>query len=76
MIFEDDNDELFIHNFKLTKILSPKPIVLDLTLPHLRIEGHLLKDVPLFMVQAQTMKVMFTRNKDLHISVNVWLGTS
>jgi hypothetical protein len=24
--FDDQNDELFIHNFKITKLLSPKPI--------------------------------------------------
>lgn len=33
--FDDQNDELFIHNFKITKLLSPKPIVYLVIVPQI-----------------------------------------
>jgi hypothetical protein len=31
--FDDQSDEIFIHNFKITKLLSPKPIFYEVLLP-------------------------------------------
>lgn len=35
MIFDDNRDEHFIHNFKITKLLSPKPIYYELDIPQI-----------------------------------------
>ena len=39
MIFDDNKDELFIHNFKITKLLSPKPIYYELNLGKIYLAG-------------------------------------
>jgi hypothetical protein len=31
--FDDENDELFIHNFKITKLSAPKPIYYEVKIP-------------------------------------------
>ncbi len=33
--FDDQCDELFIHNFKVTKLLSPKPILYQVLVPQI-----------------------------------------
>ena len=34
--FDDQCDELFIHNFKITKLLSPKPIAYRILVPEIQ----------------------------------------
>lgn len=34
--FDDQNDELFIHNYKITKMLSPKPIFYEIIIPSIQ----------------------------------------
>jgi hypothetical protein len=35
MVYDDNKDECFIHNFKITKLLSPKPIFYELVIPQI-----------------------------------------
>ena len=39
MIYDDNRDDLFIHNFKITKLLSPKPIYYELCVPKIELAG-------------------------------------
>lgn len=39
IVYDDNKDELFIHNFKITKLLSPKPIYYDLVVPEIELFG-------------------------------------
>lgn len=33
--YDDERDNLFIHNYKITKLLSPKPIIFTFKIPSL-----------------------------------------
>ena len=39
MVYDDNKDELFIHNFKITKLLSPKPIYYELNVGKIELAG-------------------------------------
>ena len=79
--FDDQWDELFIHNFKITKMLSPKPIVYELVLPQLQMtadystsERRKDSQWKLFTATINEMSMTYRRTKQLDSSMTFSLG--
>jgi hypothetical protein len=78
--FDDQCDELFIHNFKITKLLSPKPIVYQALVP----EVHMTADYnarenteeiwKLFKASIYTFSMEYKRSKQLDSSFTISMG--
>lgn len=72
--FEDERDQLFIHNYKITKLLSPKPIDFKLIIPSLLFTADYAIDSridTLFSIYFEDLEIEYRRNKELtnHISL-------
>jgi hypothetical protein len=77
MVYDDNKDEHFIHNFKITKLLSPKPIYYDLVVPHIELtgnEGNFDNSYKLFTMMMEGFKLVYTRNADLNSSFKIFLN--
>lgn len=78
MIFDDCKDELFIHNFKITKLLSPKPIYYELNLGRIYLMGKEGREkdriLDLFEVSMERVKMIYQRSPDLNSSFKILIG--
>lgn len=72
--YDDEKDNLFIHNYRITKLLSPKPIHFKFNIPVLNLTAayynHKQIDT-LFSVTFEPMVVTFERGKDLNCKVGI-----
>lgn len=74
MVYDDNKDECFIHNFKITKMLSPKPIYYELVVPQIELtgkEGTLDTSYNLFTMFMDGFKLVYNRNADLNSSFKI-----
>lgn len=75
--FDDENDELFIHNFKITKLLSPKPIYYGIQVPSLlinadfNIEENALLSWKLFKAEVESFRFEYNREKNMSSSFEI-----
>lgn len=79
MIYDDNKDELFIHNFKITKLLSPKPIFFELKIPIIYLfgkEGTEENNYDLFDVEMRDFLLVFQRNKDLNSNYSIKVNSA
>lgn len=80
--FDDQSDELFIHNFKITKLLSPKPIYYEVLLPSITMTAdynasELSSTIwQLFRADIEDFRLLFRRSKHLDSSITLSLGTT
>lgn len=66
--YEDERDELFIHNYKITKILIPKPIDFKLLIPTLEFTADYVVDSridTLFSIHFEDFEIDYKRNAQL-----------
>lgn len=77
MIYDDNKDENFIHNFKITKLLSPKPIYYELLIPQIQLtgqEGNTAEFFDLFTMKMNGFKLIYERSADLNSSFRIQLN--
>jgi hypothetical protein len=72
--YDDERDNLFIHNYRITKLLSPKPINFTFNIPILTLTAayYFNKQIDtLFSITFEPMVVTFKRGKDLNCTVGI-----
>lgn len=72
--YDDEKDNLFIHNYRITKLLSPKPIIFKFNIPVLTLTAayYYNKQIEtLFSITFEPMVVTFERGKDLNCKVGI-----
>lgn len=78
--FDDQSDELFIHNFKITKLLSPKPIFYEVLIPSISMTADYnasenSSDIwKLFCADITDFRMVYRRTKQLDSSITIALG--
>jgi hypothetical protein len=80
--FDDQNDELFIHNFKITKLLSPKPILYEVFIPEIHMTADYnakenSEDIwKLFKATIHNFQMIYRRTKQLDSNMTFGLGVT
>lgn len=72
--YDDERDNLFIHNYRITKLLSPKPINFSFNIPSLTVTAAYYMDhniQTLFAISFEPMVITYNRGKDLNSSVGI-----
>ena len=72
--FEDERDELFIHNYKITKLLSPKPIDFKFRIPSLLFTADYVVEAridTLFSLEFNDLEISYKRDKELISSISL-----
>lgn len=75
LTFEDQQEELFIHNYRITKTLSPKPIQYTMKVEQLSVTAQHsleeLKDIKLKLFNLDINNFQLTYNRDNQLNSHV-----